>query len=554
MHRATRCSRARRSSRSTSRSLDVVGQAANGGAQPRLLVRVSGERVDDTGVGPGFSGSPILCPRADGTLANAGAISETIGEYGGYTVLATPIEQILGDAGRRAAAEARRGLSAARPLDPAQRQADLDADHGRRRSTAPSMRGLQARGRQARRRAARRARRPRRHARPMLPVRARARRRRRPLQRRPHASPASAPSPTSTATTSGPTGTSSTASARARLLLQDAYVAAIVNNPRAGRRATRPTSSSGAGARPRDAHRRRLQRGRRAARARCRRTTTVRVYASDDDRGLEREMQVNVADETDVGNPAGVSAAELRRRRSRSPSGATDVLGAAPQRVAGQMCMQVKLRERKRAAALLQPLRQRRRHQRRDASAPTRSRSRAGHRRVDRAALFDVYKGKPVHIDERDRAHHARRARSARPTCARSTLPERVRRGATSRAKLVAQVVRGAAQVVPLRAGRCRATLKSGKRKLRLPRRRPRLGGFGFFDDIIIELFGDGEDATSTPRARGRVDEARRGVPARRSAGTASASRAAGRFYRDTTYRIGGRALARRSASCRSAR
>ena len=57
----------------------------------RILIRVSGPAVDDTGVGPGFSGSPIYC-----NGRNAGAISEGIGQYGNTVVLATPIEEILG--------------------------------------------------------------------------------------------------------------------------------------------------------------------------------------------------------------------------------------------------------------------------------------------------------------------------------------------------------------------------------------------------------------------------------------------------------------------------
>jgi hypothetical protein len=70
--------------------LDVIADdVTTGGA--RLLVRVSGPAVDATGVGPGFSGSPILC---NGRYA--GAISEGIGDYGNKVVLATPIEAILG--------------------------------------------------------------------------------------------------------------------------------------------------------------------------------------------------------------------------------------------------------------------------------------------------------------------------------------------------------------------------------------------------------------------------------------------------------------------------
>src|SRR3954467_1913241 len=70
--------------------VDVLSGDASGNDGPRILVRVSGPAVDRTGVGPGFSGSPIY-----GDGRNAGAISEAIGEYGGKTVLATPIEEIL---------------------------------------------------------------------------------------------------------------------------------------------------------------------------------------------------------------------------------------------------------------------------------------------------------------------------------------------------------------------------------------------------------------------------------------------------------------------------
>jgi hypothetical protein len=73
----------------------VAGDPATRG--PRLLVRVSGPAVDATGVGPGFSGSPIYCPGADGIPRVAGAISESVGEYGGKVVLATPIQAILGE-------------------------------------------------------------------------------------------------------------------------------------------------------------------------------------------------------------------------------------------------------------------------------------------------------------------------------------------------------------------------------------------------------------------------------------------------------------------------
>jgi len=85
---------------------------------PRILFRVSGPTVDATGIGPGFSGSPIYCPAAVGVPRVAGAISESIGQYGNKVALATPIEEVLGVAplaphGARGAAAL---LRSARPL------------------------------------------------------------------------------------------------------------------------------------------------------------------------------------------------------------------------------------------------------------------------------------------------------------------------------------------------------------------------------------------------------------------------------------------------------
>ncbi len=97
--------------------LDVIsGDSAAPGA--RILVRTSGPAVDQTGIGPGFSGSPVYCRGSDGVQRVVGAISESIGAYGNFDVLVTPIEQILGEtpeagASARSAPALRRG---ARPL------------------------------------------------------------------------------------------------------------------------------------------------------------------------------------------------------------------------------------------------------------------------------------------------------------------------------------------------------------------------------------------------------------------------------------------------------
>ena len=80
-----------------------------------------GPAVDDTGVGPGFSGSPIYCPSpGDGTPEVIGAISEGIGDYDNKTLLATPIEQMLAEPvdPPASARRAPRELRSARPLAP----------------------------------------------------------------------------------------------------------------------------------------------------------------------------------------------------------------------------------------------------------------------------------------------------------------------------------------------------------------------------------------------------------------------------------------------------
>ena len=74
--------------------LDVIAQDPQGSG-PVILFRASGPAVDETGLGFGFSGSPIYCPDSDGLLRNAGAVFAGVEDYGNDTALATPIESIL---------------------------------------------------------------------------------------------------------------------------------------------------------------------------------------------------------------------------------------------------------------------------------------------------------------------------------------------------------------------------------------------------------------------------------------------------------------------------
>jgi hypothetical protein len=76
--------------------LDVItGDPSESG--PRILLRVSGPAVEPSGIAAGFSGSPVMCPDSVGTMRNAGAISEGVGQYGNDVGLATPIEEMLGE-------------------------------------------------------------------------------------------------------------------------------------------------------------------------------------------------------------------------------------------------------------------------------------------------------------------------------------------------------------------------------------------------------------------------------------------------------------------------
>jgi hypothetical protein len=76
--------------------LDVV-LAGGGLDSPQILVRASGPALAGSGIAAGFSGSPIYCPDDAGVQRSIGAIDRGLGEYGNATVLATPIESILGE-------------------------------------------------------------------------------------------------------------------------------------------------------------------------------------------------------------------------------------------------------------------------------------------------------------------------------------------------------------------------------------------------------------------------------------------------------------------------
>jgi hypothetical protein len=71
-------------------NVDVIDVTEDG-----ILFSASGPAVDETGIGEGFSGSPIYCKDSQGVARNIGAIAAGIGDYGNHKGLATPIETML---------------------------------------------------------------------------------------------------------------------------------------------------------------------------------------------------------------------------------------------------------------------------------------------------------------------------------------------------------------------------------------------------------------------------------------------------------------------------
>lgn len=307
--------------------IDVVDRGRGGAA--RIVVRVSGPAIEPTGLGPGFSGSPILCTGPDGIARNIGAISETIGEYGGRTALATPIETIL----------------AQPPLPPAGTRSVI----GARSLAGPlTIAGLRPSLARAFVRAARKA------GRTLIaaPAGTSAAFDPQPLV------PGSAVSVGLTAGdimlgalgtvayVDGPAvwifGHEMDGAGRRSLFLQDAWIHTVVNNPIAAPDISTyklgspgndlgtitsdgPNGVAGLlGAPPP--------------------SVALRVTAKDLDSGDVRSAVTRIADESDVGVPAGVSPLSIAAAAATAEAAAA-ILDGAPARQMGEVCVKVTLRE-----------------------------------------------------------------------------------------------------------------------------------------------------------------------------------------------------------------
>lgn len=311
--------------------IDVIRGDSSVG--PRILVRVSGPAVDETGIASGFSGSPVLCTGADGVRRNAGALSAGIGDYGDEVGLATPIEAIIGQKVKapRSARRAPRLLRSARPI-----------------ATPLTVSGLSGAS--------------------LTRLRAASRRTRTPVLAAPAGpfggfavQPLVPGAAVSTGLSSGDVSVGGIGTVayrdgstvwafghaldgvgRRSLLLQDAFVYTVIGNPLAIEGAssyklavaghTVGTLSNdtfdavigSVGAAPR--------------------TVPVTVTALDSDTGRTRTLQSRVTDERslDLGSPAGL-VADLSLSQAL-----TEVLGSASPALSGSMCVRVRVRERKR--------------------------------------------------------------------------------------------------------------------------------------------------------------------------------------------------------------
>jgi hypothetical protein len=326
----------------------------------RIIVTASGPAVDATGIGPGFSGSPIYCPDGSGVRRNIGAISESIGDYGGKTVLATPIELMLSNpadppkppnarATRAGAASARtmKARGGTRGGRAAIRR--IRAEGVKPLSATLTISGLTPRlGRALERTGAR-------IGRPVITVPSG------PLGSFPVQTlrPGSAVSAgySSGDVRFGAIGTVSytdagrvwafghpfeSAGARS-LLLQDAYVFKVVNDPNAsitGGSYKLAVAGHDLGTLTNDAFTAIV--GKVGA---LPPTTAVHAAAVDTDTGATRVMDTTVADETDVDTPTGFTALGAVAPLAVAEAAGT-VLKSSPGRLTGRMCLRITFRER----------------------------------------------------------------------------------------------------------------------------------------------------------------------------------------------------------------
>ena len=518
--------------------LEVVDGDASGQG-PRLLVRVSGPAVDSTGVGPGFSGSPVYCRDEQGTSRNAGAISESLGEYGGDVVLATPIEAILGapvDApahrGEPASASRKRRqkalLARARPLATPLTVSGVSTAMGRALERAGRREGRQV------------------IAAPAGPLGTFP-----PQPMRPGAAVGVSYSMGDIQV--GAIGTVAytdedrvwafghpfeNAGTR-RLFLQDAYVYRVIDNPVAipGAASTYKYASLGHTLGTFSNDERDAVAGRTGA---LPPTVPIRVFANDLDTGRSLVTGIRAADESRIGLPEGASPLAFVGPLAVTEA-ASSLLRSAPGRLTADVCVQITI------GGLSRPARFCNRYvsafpaDEDFVGTANTVAARASQDVFDALAQIDDYQGTPPEIGELAVRMDLRRGEQ-RAFLRSVKLPRRVRAGQKVRARVTLRRVRGGTFRRTYRM-RIPGGMRRGVRTLRFTGTDVDIADDGLLGAII---FDGAEDGAGEPGPRNlralaeRIRALRRydGVRVRTGAGRK-------RAFRDADLRISGRATAR---------
>jgi hypothetical protein len=511
--------------------IDVVDDRAGPGG-PQILFRASGPAIDETGIGEGFSGSPIYCPDAVGTPRNIGAISEAVGEYGGKVALATPIEAILGnpvDAPHARTATAL--LARARPLTAPLTITGLNARLGRAVQLAAARQGRLLLATPA-------------GPAGTFPVQ----------QLRPGS--AFAVGYASGDISAGAVGTVACTDgnqvwgfghpldgvgARA-LLLEDAYVFRVVNNPLgippiAG---TYKFAAAGhdIGTLTNDALSAVVGRV-----GGLPDTIPVRISATDTDLGTERPVLTNVADESAADQPTGSSILSLVGPLAVSEAAGTVLLGS-PARLTGRGCFTIALRE------LRDPARFCNRYVT-DTADPLSGNvvaATASSDLLQALTKIDNYKASDVHVKSVDVEVNVRRGQ--RQAYLREVnLPNRARAGAKVNATVTVRHVRGALEKRQLEV-RLPKELRPGKRKIVFTGSDVDTGDGGLFELFDFALdFGGGGGQFGPANPRKLVDAIENvhrydGVSARPAGADPDDEEASVHSFRASDVRISGNAKA----------
>lgn len=450
--------------------VDVIGRDA--GAAGRILVRVSGPAVDATGIGPGFSGSPILCPGSDGVARNAGAISEAVGEYGGKVALATPIEAILAEQIQPPPA------GDAEPARPPERP-------GTRPLASPlSLGGVSTPVAAAFRRAAARV------GQVLYQAPGRVR----------QTGPRAALQPGSAMAVGLSTGDVALGAigtvayvdgdrvwgfghpyegaGRRSLFLQDAFIHTVINNPVASADlSTYKLGSTGEAIGTLSSDGLSAVAGRLGA---LPSSIPLRVSTRDLDTGRPGSLTARVADETDLGLPGGSSPLSLAGTAAVTQAALT-ALGAAPARQSGDMCVEVAVRE------LRRPLRFCNTYVFRG-GAPGGAAASLVSDFAAAAVLLDGFDVSPLHVTGVEVGLRLRRgARLARIEDARA--PQRVRRGRRVPVRLALRRVGTGARSTRTVRVRIPRDLPAGEQELTITGTPADLGQE--LDEELLVVFGE---------------------------------------------------------------